>query len=199
MDWHYDAKYMNILIPNYVHKQLIRYKPDPPRRPKYSPYEPKPIHYGKLSDEIVVEPDSPLLRQADKKYIQQVVGSFLYYARVVDRPVWFTLLVDDFGIKYTGQENAQHLIDALKDFYEVEIYWKGKLYCGIVLDWRYDAKYVKILMPNYVHKQLIRYKPDPPRRPQYSPYEPKPINYGKRSDEILVDPDRPLLGHADKK
>ena len=37
------------------------------------------------------------------------------------RPVWFTLVVDDFGIKYIGQENAQHLIDALKDFYEVEI------------------------------------------------------------------------------
>ena len=35
------------------------------------------------------------------------------------RPVWFTLVVDDFGIKYIGQENAQHLIDTLKDFYEV--------------------------------------------------------------------------------
>ena len=79
------------------------------------------------------------------------------------RPVWFTLVVYDFGIKYIGQDNSQHLIDALKDFYEVEIYWKGKLYCGITLDWHYDAKYVKILMPNYVHKQLIRYKPNPPR------------------------------------
>ena len=66
--------------------------------------------------------------------------------------MWFTLVVDDFGIKYIGQENAQHLIDALKDFYEVEIDWKGKLYCGIILDWHYDAKYVNILMPNYVHK-----------------------------------------------
>ena len=43
------------------------------------------------------------------------------------RPVWFTLIVDYFGIKYFGQENAQHLIDSLKDFYEVEIDWKGKL------------------------------------------------------------------------
>ena len=35
------------------------------------------------------------------------------------RPVWFMLVVDDFGIKYIGQVNAQHLIDALKDFYKV--------------------------------------------------------------------------------
>ena len=78
-------------MPNYVHKQLIRYKPDPPRRPQYSPYEPKPINYGKLSDEILVEPDRPLLGQAKKKYIQQVVGSFLYYARAVDLIILLSL------------------------------------------------------------------------------------------------------------
>ena len=91
------------------------------------------------------------------------------------------------------------MIYALKDFYEVEIGWNGKLYCGITLDWHYDANYVNISMSNYVHKQLIGYKPDPPRRPQYSPYEPKPIHYGKQSDDIFVEPDSPLLGHADKK
>ena len=80
----------------------------------------------------------------------------------------------------------------------MEIDWKGKLYCGISLDWQYDAKYVNISMPNYVHKQLIRYNPDPPMQPQYSPYDPKPANYGKRSDGILVEPDSPLLGQVDK-
>ena len=67
-----------------------------------------------------------------------------------------SLVVDNFGIKYIGQENAQHLIDALKYFYEVEIDWKGKLYCGIILEWHYDTKYVNIVMPKYVNKQLIR-------------------------------------------
>ena len=78
-------------MPNYVHKQLIRYKPDPPRRTQYSPYEPKPIHYGKLSDDKLVEPESPLNGQADKKYIQQVVGSFLYYTRAVDLTILLSL------------------------------------------------------------------------------------------------------------
>ena len=29
------------------------------------------------------------------------------------RPVWFTLVVDDFGIKYVGKEHAQHLLNVL--------------------------------------------------------------------------------------
>ncbi len=37
------------------------------------------------------------------------------------RPVWVTLVVDDFGIKYVGKEHAKHLLDILKKYYKVEI------------------------------------------------------------------------------
>ena len=67
------------------------------------------------------------------------------------------------------------------------------MYCGITLDWHYDAKYVNISMPNYVHEQLIRYKTDSLRKPHYRPYDPKPIHYGKQSDDILVEPDMYLI------
>ena len=50
--------------------------------------------------------------------------------------VWFTLVVDGFGIKYVGEENAKHLLGALKEFYKIEEYWTGSLYCGITLDWK---------------------------------------------------------------
>ena len=73
------------------------------------------------------------------------------------RPVWFTLTVDDSGIKYIGQENALHLTTTLKKHYEVEIDWKGSLYCGISLDWHYGEGYLDISMSNYVAKQLARY------------------------------------------
>ena len=49
------------------------------------------------------------------------------------RPIAFSLIVDDFGVKYIGEEHAQHLIDALGD-YEIEIDWKGSKYAGIDLD-----------------------------------------------------------------
>ena len=29
-------------------------------------------------------------------------------------PIWFCLCVDDFGVKYTNKEDAQHLVDTLQ-------------------------------------------------------------------------------------
>ena len=70
----------------------------------------------------------------------------------VTRPITFTLVVDDFGIKYEGEEHFQHLMDALKGDYKVEIDEKGELYCGINLSLNYEKSYVDIFMPGYVKK-----------------------------------------------
>ena len=37
------------------------------------------------------------------------------------RPVWFTLTVDDFGIKHIGKEHALHLISTLKKHYKIKV------------------------------------------------------------------------------
>ena len=68
--------------------------------------------------------------------------------------VWFTLVVDNFGIKYTNAEHCKHLLDILKSFYDIEVDMAGSLYCGITLDLHYEYKYVyvDIFMPNYVKK-----------------------------------------------
>jgi hypothetical protein len=39
------------------------------------------------------------------------------------RPISFTLVVDDFGVKYIGREHVLHLIKVLKGHYEVEEDW----------------------------------------------------------------------------
>ena len=96
------------------------------------------------------------------------------------RPIWFTLVVDDFGVKYVGKEHANHLMSVLKQFYDVEEDWTGSLYCGITLDWHYEDRYLDISMPNYVQKQLLKYKWNPPKKLQYCPFNPAPVNYGKK-------------------
>ena len=115
------------------------------------------------------------------------------------RPIWFTLVVDDFGVKYVGEEHAKHLMSVLREFYDVEEDWTGGLYCGITLDWNYEKRYVDIAMPKYVQKQLLKYKWRTPKRPQYCPYSPAPVNYGKKSDIIIEEPDSPPLDAAGKK
>ena len=80
----------------------------------------------------------------------------------VSRPIAFTLVVDDFGVKYVGEQHAQHLIAAIKEEYTVEVDWAGELYCGIKLAWDYERRFVDIAMPTYVGKQLVRYAHPPP-------------------------------------
>ena len=53
------------------------------------------------------------------------------------RPLQFSLVVDDFGIKYERQVVITHLLDALKTIYKIYEDWDGKLYCGLNLDWDY--------------------------------------------------------------
>ena len=38
-----------------------------------------------------------------------------------DRQITFTLVVDDFGVKYTNEKDVQHLIDSLRTIYELHI------------------------------------------------------------------------------
>ena len=49
-------------------------------------------------------------------------------------PIAFSLMVDDFGIKYIRKEFTGHLFAVLKQEYELDEDWDGTKYCGILLD-----------------------------------------------------------------
>jgi hypothetical protein len=51
------------------------------------------------------------------------------------RDVVFSLVVDDFGIRYTSRADADHLITTLQAFYDVSLNWTGARYCGLSLKW----------------------------------------------------------------
>ena len=40
------------------------------------------------------------------------------------RPIQFTLVVDDFGVKYVGKEHAEHLMSVLRESYTITHDWK---------------------------------------------------------------------------
>jgi hypothetical protein len=44
-------------------------------------------------------------------------------------PIWFTLTVDTFGVKYIGKQHAEHLMWVLGKHYKMTEDWNGELYC----------------------------------------------------------------------
>jgi hypothetical protein len=68
------------------------------------------------------------------------------------RPLTFTLVIDDFGVKYENKEDADHLIASIKSTYKLTKDWMGNLYCDISLDWDYVNRTVDISMPGYIKR-----------------------------------------------
>ena len=72
-------------------------------------------------------------------------------------PIAFTLVVDDFGIKYHNKDSAQHLIDTLEKLYIIKIIWTGSKYVGLTIAHDKVKRAVRISMPGYVEKALQRF------------------------------------------
>jgi len=69
-----------------------------------------------------------------------------------------TLCVDDFGIKYSRLDDANHLIlNTQQKYYKISTDWSEKQYCCLTLDWQYVKRYVKVSMTGYVPKALHKF------------------------------------------
>jgi hypothetical protein len=96
------------------------------------------------------------------------------------RPIVFSLVVDDFGVKYTGKEHAYHLVQALMTHYTIAIDWTGETFCGITLKWGYNQRTVDLSMPGYIKKALLKFQHTKPTKPVEAPYKHTPIIYGAK-------------------
>jgi hypothetical protein len=96
------------------------------------------------------------------------------------RKTMFTLVVDDFGVKYSSRHDADHLINLLRADYEaVTVDWDASLYCGISLKWDYIRRTCDMSMPGYISAALAKYKHPHPKRPQYAPHRYNSPQYGR--------------------
>eukprot|EP00957_Ditylum_brightwellii_P013416 1013179-Ditylum_brightwellii.AAC.1 len=125
-------------------------------------YEYMPIAYNLLPKEIIEKYDLEELKTEDgwvyikiqkgmyglsqvdilaNKLLTQRLHDFGYFPctytpglwRHMWRPMTFCLVVNYFGVKYKGRENAEHLMNAIKQNYEVMIDWEGSIFCSIHL------------------------------------------------------------------
>ncbi len=127
------------------------------------------------------------------KFLQQHLLPHGYYKFINTSGLWkhetrlisFTLVVDDFGVKYIGKEHVEHLIQCIKQQYELTEDWTGYLYCGIKLKWDNKVQMVDLSMPGYIKQLLLKYKHCMPTKPQHCPYAPAPKQYGAKAQAPL--------------
>ena len=113
--------------------------------------------------------------------------------------IYFTLVVDDFGIKYTKKADADYLLQTLKKQYDITFDWEGKKYLGVDLDWDYINRTVTLSMPKYVEAALHKLQHPKPTRPQRAPHKWNIPTYGAKVQFAPTDDESPLLDSASLK
>jgi hypothetical protein len=114
------------------------------------------------------------------------------------RPVQFTLIVDNFWVKYVGEEHALHLKAALEKNYTITTEWEGRRYIGITLDWDHTRRQVHLSMPYYVAIALRQFRHEL-RGKQHAPYPSAPIKYGAKKQYATQASTAPLLDKKGKR
>jgi hypothetical protein len=108
------------------------------------------------------------------------------------RPVAFSLIVDDFTVKYVGKQHADHIRNALLKTYELTTDWAAKVYSGMTLKWDYKNRTCDISMPGYVSNVLSKFQHDAPKHPQHTPSRYVTPVYGAKTQYATKDETPPL-------
>jgi hypothetical protein len=108
------------------------------------------------------------------------------------RPISFTLVVDDFTVKYVGNQHADHLIKALLKNYKLITDWMATVYSGATLTWDYKNRTCDISMPGYVSNVLSKFQHDAPKHPQHTPSRYGMPLYGANTQYATKDETPPL-------
>jgi hypothetical protein len=113
------------------------------------------------------------------------------------RPIAFSLVVDDFGVRYVGKEHADHLYSTLQSNYTVTADWSGSSFLGMHLEWDYEHGTVDISMPGYIAKALQRFQHPPPTKAENSPHLHVEPQYGAAIQYTQPEDNTPALTPAD--
>jgi hypothetical protein len=113
-----------------------------------------------------------------QELLQERLAKVGYYQSKIIPGLWthitkktcFTLVVDNFAIKYTNLDDAKHLIDALKKDYIITIDWNATKYIGLTIEWDYTKGKVHVHMQEYLPNALLRFNHPKPKKKQNSPH-----------------------------
>jgi hypothetical protein len=84
MDGDYNGRKFHVSMLNYVPKALTRFQHQAPNKPQHQLYPHIKPNYGVKAQHTEDMDTSALLPNKDKKFIEEVTGTFLYYTQCVN-------------------------------------------------------------------------------------------------------------------
>ncbi len=115
------------------------------------------------------------------------------------RPTCFTLVVDNFAVKYVNDEDAEHLINAIKKYHPMTVDKKATKYISLTIEWDYKNRKAHIHMLGYIQKALIRFKHETPDKIQKSPHPHVTPQYGAKTQYVKEEDVSPPLSKEEIK
>lgn len=115
------------------------------------------------------------------------------------RPVYFTLVVDDFLIKANGNEHIEHLLDVLKLKYKLTTDYNASRYVGMSIKYDRIAHTLETSVPNYVNKFLEALGVTRHNHSTDSASIYIPPTYGIQSQQIAIEDTTSLMSESDRK
>ena len=110
-------------------------------------------------------------------------------------PVAFTLVVDDFLVKFHNRDDAQHLINALTlhGMYKVKVNERADKYLGYNIVYSPDMREISLSMPDSIAKIVVAHCHGVPPPPQLSPAQYTPPSLGVRGPQLTLTDFSPTL------
>ena len=139
---------------------------------------------GKIAHDDLVQ----RLAAGGYKKAELVEGYFYHETRAIS----FTLVVDDFLIKYVDSRDLAHLRATIEAHYTFKVDEDARQYVGIHLKWDYIQRTVRLSMDGYVKQALLEFEHEGPKTPYCAPSRYALPKFGSRVQFAKVDETAPL-------
>jgi hypothetical protein len=118
MDWDYNCHKVHVSMLDCVPEALTRFQHQAPSKPQHQPYPHVKPNYGAKVQYTEDTDTSALLPKEDKKFIQEVISTFLYYAQCVNSTMLVVL-----GSIATQQANpTENTMKKVQQFFRLCLY-----------------------------------------------------------------------------
>lgn len=141
LEWDYHNRSVAKSMPGHLAKNLKRFNVIL-KRPTYTPGGYVAPVYGSKAQQMVAEDESTSLGPAQKKTIQEIIGAFLYYARVIDSTM-LKKITELGSSQATATENVARKVDAFLQYAATYPVTKVTYYgSDMILHTHSDASYL---------------------------------------------------------